>query len=314
MFYANEMVRLPDSPRHQNAECWLGGKSIRTANKTVQQTSISGLECPTIDIIKLNDSIKHGVLRIHQPRENRLKITYKHGTGIYTQYGNISGKIDIPLPDIYLVIDMDIISRQNGYQTRTNNIYIGSEYIAMLPLTNVFSDTCDPIGRVNESNGKNIHYTKMCHDNVLDSMVGTRENVLDIINNVIANISPFLLTHGNNDIDLQDYRCGSANKWTAEEITYKIFDNHIGYTTFTQYWYLLNYLMEFQPDPEKLYAQLNVENVVDVIKSFGKTERQISTDYQQAENEDGFPVNYDDDYDDYDDYDDDDDYDEDDDW
>lgn len=33
MFYANEMVRLPDSPRHQNAECWLGGKSIRTANK-----------------------------------------------------------------------------------------------------------------------------------------------------------------------------------------------------------------------------------------------------------------------------------------
>lgn len=26
MFYANEMVRLPDSPRHQNAECWLGGK------------------------------------------------------------------------------------------------------------------------------------------------------------------------------------------------------------------------------------------------------------------------------------------------
>ena len=136
MFYANEMVRLPDSPRHQNAECWLGGKSIRTANKTVQQSSVSGLECPTIDLLKLNDSIHNGVLRLEKPRTDRIIMTYKHGAGIYTQYGNQSGKIDIPLPDIYLVIDLFIRSRDNEYQTRTNDIYIGSEYLSLIFILN----------------------------------------------------------------------------------------------------------------------------------------------------------------------------------
>ena len=314
MFYANEMVRLPDSPRHQNAECWLGGKSIRTANKTVQQSSVSGLECPTIDLLKLNDSIHNGVLHLEKPRTDRIIMTYKHGAGIYTQYGNQSGKIDIPLPDIYLVIDLFIRSRDNGYQTRTNDIYIGSEYLSLIPLTNLFTERCHPQGRVTHSNGKEIHYTRMCHHNVLDSMVGTKNTALDIINNVIINIPALLFTHGNNDIDLMDsyYEC----RYNAEDITANVFEHYLDYVEYTQYWYLLQYLMQYNDNAEDLYEKLSKEHISDYIRSLNKSVETICKEFQSASNDEAFPVNYSDDYDDDDDYDDydDDDYDEDDDW
>ncbi len=313
MFYANEMVRLPDSPRHQNAECWLGGKSIRTANKTVQQSSVSGLECPTIDLLKLNDSIHNGVLRLEKPRTDRIIMTYKHGAGIYTQYGNQSGKIDIPLPDIYLVIDLTIRSRENGYQTHTNDIYIGSEYLSLIPLTNLFTEECHPQGRVTQSNGKEIHYTKMCHHYVLDSMVGIKNTALEIINNVIINIPALLFTHGNNDIDLmgRNYGC----RYNAEYITENVFEHYLDYTEYAQYWYLLNYLMQYNDNAEDLYEKLSKENISDYIRSLNKSSETICREFQTASTDESFPVNYSDDYDeDYDDDDYDEDYDEDDDW
>lgn len=38
MFYQNSMLHIPDSPRQQNAETWLSGKTIRTKNKQIEMT------------------------------------------------------------------------------------------------------------------------------------------------------------------------------------------------------------------------------------------------------------------------------------
>lgn len=39
MFYENQMVHIPDSPRNQNPEVWMSGKSLRTQHKHIEQTS-----------------------------------------------------------------------------------------------------------------------------------------------------------------------------------------------------------------------------------------------------------------------------------
>lgn len=130
---------------------------------------------------------------------------------------------------------------------------------------------------------------------------------------MIINIPALLFTHGNNDIDLmgRNYGC----RYNAEYITENVFEHYLDYTEYAQYWYLLNYLMQYNDNAEDLYEKLSKENISDYIRSLNKSSETICREFQTASTDESFPVNYSDDYDeDYDDDDYDEDYDEDDDW
>lgn len=71
--------------------------------------------------------------------------------------------------------------------------------------------------------------------------------------------------------------------------------------------------MQYNDNAEDLYEKLSKEHISDYIRSLNKSVETICREFQSASNDESFPVNYSDDYDDDYDYDDDD-YDEDDDW
>ena len=60
MFYQNSMLHIPDSPRQQNAETWLAGKTIRTKNKQIEITQ----DFTSFDLTKLEPQIAHGFIKV----------------------------------------------------------------------------------------------------------------------------------------------------------------------------------------------------------------------------------------------------------
>lgn len=93
MFYKNQTIHIPDSPRNQNTEAWLAGKTIRTKHRHVE----GGRPFKNIDVMKLNDQIAHGFLKAEwNERNNHLNFVFKHAAGVYRHMDLTEGILMYP--------------------------------------------------------------------------------------------------------------------------------------------------------------------------------------------------------------------------
>lgn len=242
MFVKNQLIHFPDSPRQQNLAAWLGDKKVLVKNKTNKTIS----NRINLDLRSVEEEIAEGIIYV-QESSDHLYLIYKQKPGVYTQSSFRSGTIDIPLPELYVHMSFDINRRTKHVKLSGDYVHIGSKHMALMPLTNIYSEYDNPRNKVYNDD---VHWAKMCCERVLSSMAGECENVIELVNSVATNLPTFLLSKSNDDLPI--YNCRETN--TASGIVREATEGNtrINYKT---YWGLLNYLMETRT-PEEVYEDL----------------------------------------------------------
>lgn len=272
MFYKNQTIHIPDSPRNQNTEAWLAGKTIRTKHRHVE----GGRPFKNIDVMKLNDQIAHGFLKAEwNERNNHLNFVFKHAAGVYRQYGFNGGYIDVPLPDIYVAVRMGVTRDGSNYSVYTRDVHIGTRYPQLLPLSNLFGNRDRNVSEsVQEENGDDVLYTHVCDGGVLSRYVGQVQHIIDILNKCASHMTAFLLSNGNLDLSLPDNRRKSYT--TAHSISSYISDSNRA-SRYINYWVFLNMLLADRT-PEQIYEELSqCDRSSDVFNHFGLTSDDVKS-------------------------------------
>lgn len=249
MFYNQQFVNKPDSPRKQSPIPWTFNKTLRTAHKHIN-TLKSRIN---IDHREIEEQIAQGFVYIQTLDNNKtIKFLYKIPAGTYTIHGFRRGSIDIPLPQLYVAGRLQIQNQSIIY----NNIRLGSQYLPLLPLSNIHNEYDDESFEIETSNGKPIYYMKMCTGSALRDLIGEVNNPIEAINKLQSIIIPFFLRYGNEDLRLCPLEVSNLNSITARSISYYLEDqltcqsNH-----YTRYWILLNYLHQ-KYDTHYIYQTL----------------------------------------------------------
>ena len=243
MFVKNQLIHFPDSPRQQNLAAWLGDKKVLVKNKT-NKTINNRIK---LDLRAVEEKIAEGIIYV-QESSNHLYLIYKQKPGVYTQSSFRSGTIDIPLPELYVHMSFDINRRTKHVKLSGDYVHIGSKHMALMPLTNIYSDNDNPRNKVYNDE---VHWTKMCCERVLSNMAGECKNVMELVNSVATNLPTFLLSKSNDDLSI--YSCNGNE--TARTIVSEATNNNNTRTDYKTYWGLLNYLMETRT-PEEVYEDL----------------------------------------------------------
>lgn len=272
MFYKNQTIHIPDSPRNQSAEAWLAGKTLRTKHRHVE----GGLPFKKVDVMQLNDQIAHGFLKAEwNERNNHLNFVFKHGAGVYRQYGFNGGYIDVPLPDIYVAVRMEVHRDGSTYNVYTRDVHIGTRYAQLLPLSNLYrSRDRNVTESVQEENGETVFYTHVCDGGVLSRYVGNVQHIVDILNKSASHMTAFLMTNGNLDLSLPDNR--RTGYTTSNSISNYISDASRS-SRYINYWVFLNMLIS-NHTPEQIYEELSqCDRASDVFEHFGITRDDVKT-------------------------------------
>lgn len=237
MFYTNNTIHHPDSPRHQDMLSWLSGKVIRMRN---QHSADANSIFPQFDIRHMEEQIQQGFLYADRDRD-LYEIVFKHEGGIYTQHGFKSGSIDIPIPEFYLYVRFHLISGSNGLIFDTEKVVIGSRYRNLLPLSNIHSGDSYDHRIMSQSQGQLIDCASMCFGDALDELVGTSPDIETAFHRLANSILPFLTTGGNNDLSVYDGSGLSASSFSD---------------TFRSCWVWYHLLAQAESDVETLYATM----------------------------------------------------------
>ena len=242
MFVKNQLIHFPDSPRQQNLAAWLGDKKVLVKNKT-NKTINNRIK---LDLRAVEEDIAEGIIYV-QESANHLYLIYKQKPGVYTQSSFRSGTIEIPLPELYVHMSFDINRRTKHVKLSDDYVHIGSKHLALMPLTNIYSDYDNPRNKVYNDD---VHWAKMCCERVLSNMAGECDNVMELVNSVATNLPTFLLSKSNDDLSI--YSCRESE--TARSIVREGTSSNTR-TDYKMYWGLLNYLMETRT-PEEVYEDL----------------------------------------------------------
>lgn len=241
MFYENQMVHIPDSPRNQNPEVWMSGKSLRTQHKHIEQTS----DFTNVSVMASEDQIAHGLLYAeHNTDTRKLRLIFKHREGTYTQYGFRDGHIDVPLPDLYVQMELYLNRNGRGYEVEVDYVYVGSQYLPFVPLSNLYDGhrRCfQELRQVAEQ--KDIYTAKLCDGGVITRLVGQAPTVVDVINRIAANLTSYLMTRGNTDLNLRD----SSNPFNTNATAIaNRFSTGGRRSEFIKYWVFLNKINRYE--------------------------------------------------------------------
>ena len=242
MFVKNQLIHFPDSPRQQNLAAWLGDKKVLVKNKT-NKTINNRIK---LDLRTVEEDIAEGIIYVQESADH-LHLIYKQKPGVYTQSSFRSGTIEIPLPELYVHMSFDIYRRTNHVKLNSDYVHIGSKHMALMPLTNIYSEYESPR---NEVYNDDVHWAKMCCERVLSNMAGECDNVMELVNSVATNLPTFLLSKSNDDLLI--YNCPENE--TARTIVREATSSDKR-TDYKMYWGLLNYLMETRT-PEEVYEDL----------------------------------------------------------
>lgn len=235
-----------------NLKQWIFDKEIRVQNKHVEHigTDIH------LDLTPINDQIAEGLIYINYNRaERRLTLIYKHPEGIYDQQGFISGHIKIPLPELYVQFVFDIRHDNNVLKTRTDYVRIGSKYLTMLPLSNLYDRQLSTGHFPNES----LVVTEICHGYTMDNMIRECNSITEIINKCSNNVTRFLMANGNLDLNLYDERARLADG-TISSNALKLARSLTNYEEhrtdeYMAYWMMLHLLAKTHT-PNEIYQKL----------------------------------------------------------
>jgi hypothetical protein len=144
-------------------------------------------------------------------------------------------------------MSFDINRRTNHVKLSSDYVHIGSKHMALMPLTNIYSEYDNPRNKVYNDD---VHWAKMCCERVLSNMAGECDNVMELVNSVATNLPTFLLSKSNDDLSI--YSCRESE--TAQSIVREVTSSNTR-TDYKMYWGLLNYLMETRT-PEEVYEDL----------------------------------------------------------
>lgn len=272
MFYKNQTIHNPDSPRNMNAEAWSAGKSLRVGHKHVE----GGRNFDKLDIRRHEEQIAHGFLEAtYDERASKLHFVFKHEAGVYKQYGFGSGYIEIPLPELYIVGRLYISRDRGKYYAETGDIHLGSHYKQVLPLSNLYQSRDRHVDdAVSKSCGKNIHYTHLCDGGVLSNLIGPCDHIVTILNKIASHMTAFLLANGNDDLSLNnnDHESGVTANRIAGYLTHGSGSNN---TYYKNYWYFLNTALQ-KHNTQEIYDILITTPTTDAVMTrLGITEDDV---------------------------------------
>lgn len=252
MFYTKQTIHNPDSPRNMNTESWLAGKSLRVAHRHIEGAGTF----TDIDLSKMETEIAHGFIKVTTNSDNVVTFTFKHEPGVYKQYGFKSGYIEVPLPELYITGQFETIRRDGKMHAHFLDIQVGSHYIQLLPLSNLYESGPNNWNRIEHSNGRKICYRRVCDEGVLANLVGGCDTVVEILNRLSTQFTTYLLTGGNTDLSLG---CRLYEGQITGEMIADIIADEFDYDTrsenYRMYWCFLNAgLKHFSP--EEIYDKL----------------------------------------------------------
>lgn len=268
MFYTKQTIHNPDSPRNMNTESWLAGKSLRVAHRHIEGAGTF----TDIDLSKMETEIAHGFIKVITNCDNIVTFTFKHEPGVYKQYGFDSGYIEVPLPELYITGQFETIRRDGKMHAHFLDIQVGSHYIQLLPLSNLYESGPNNWNRIEHSNGRKICYRRVCDEGVLAKLVGGCDTVVEILNRLSTQFTTYLLTGGNTDLSLG---CRLYEGQITSEMIADIIADEFGYDTrskeYRMYWCFLNAgLKHFSP--EEIYNKLqNCASVRDCLRALNIT-------------------------------------------
>lgn len=258
MFYTNQTIHFPDSPRHLDAGVWATGTTVAMRNK---QTDMLSDGLPVIDLRHHVDDIAEGVVYL-SPEEQRYEesiqffsMVYKLPAGIYEQFGiadkyvgdnnQSNGSILIPVPDTFVLVRGRIADKSTpnepGYSVCIDRISLGSHYPSLLPYTNLYNgtDAVSETHSVQETADGYVEYQQLCFGDFFNSVTGDRFSArMDGINAVIALIPSLLFSNGNADLPPRDVREDLASGMNRNIERGFRNDEH-SRRTYHMYWYTL---------------------------------------------------------------------------
>lgn len=274
MFYSQQLIHTADSPRNQAPIPWAFNKTLRTGHKHIEAVN------PKIQIDHRNieEQIAQGFVYLKVSRNNKkIQFLYKIPAGIYTQHGFSSGAIDVPLPELYIAGSLYLYEER----VSSTNIRLGSPYLPLLPLSNIYNrDDYEPF-EIERTQGKPIFYMKMCTGSVLVNLLRGVKTPLEAINKLQGVILPFFLSYGNYDLSLCNWKRDALNEMNARAIAYKLeclFK--IPSDQYTRYWVFLNHLIQ-KYDVNYIYETLaSMTDPSQIFEKFDITLDEIQKAYQ----------------------------------
>ena len=269
MFYQNQTIHHPDSPRNMNTESWLAGKSLRT-----EHTHVNGTGTFTyIDLEHIESQIAHGFIKVkYDKRRNEVYFLFKHEAGVHKIYGFESGYTEIPIPEFYMLGHIELYRENGKFRASVEEIQIGSHYAHLLPFSNLYEGYHDQWGMITRSGDKNITYRRVCDEGVLSCLIGEVDSVVELLNKCSSVFTTYLLTGGNTDLSLYSR---SYDGLPAYRIS-QIFDRENTWNQFRMYWYLLNTALKHN-SPEEVYDKMaKCQHANDVFDALGITEDEVN--------------------------------------
>ena len=263
MFYKNQTIHHPDSPREMNTAAWLANKHVCARNEKINLLQ----QMIDIDLSLIDDQVAEGIVYC-TCTDNRIEIVYKQAPGMYVQQGFVSGSIEIPLPELYVYAHLSVVRRDGAYRVSTEKMRIASPHRLFLPISNVYSSERDfPY------TGYRGRGTAMCAGDAIDALIGEQQHINDIPTAFATIIKNFLLAHGNADLDLS-HNDDSERTLSGQLIGYKFRLDSPGSERrnrceeYEAYWCFLHYVSRTRT-PEQVYQLLQrCDTVSEAIDAF----------------------------------------------
>lgn len=257
MFYANQTIHFPDSPRRMDAGAWATGTTVAMRNAHTDMLS-DGL--PVIDLRHHVDDIAEGVIYLspedqqYEEATQFFSLVYKLPAGIYEQFGIVdkvagdneqaNGSIFIPVPDTYILVRGRITDKSTADESKfsayIDRISVGTHYPDLLPYTNIYNglDNVSQTHSVQRTAEGDIDYRQLCFGGFLNDVIGEGFPArMDAINAVIAQLPSLLFANGNADLPPRDDRGDIVS--SIHPNLKRGFRNDYIRRIYHTYWYLL---------------------------------------------------------------------------
>ena len=336
MFYTNQSIHHPDSPRHMDVGCWAGEHTVALRNQfDPKHVAVNGF-----DVTAHIDQIEQGVMALFPHTRNEslrgVRLIYKLPKGMYEQQGFGGGSITIPVPDIYISAYVDLYFGSTGVRVNDVTMELGSPYQEYLPLSNIHNYRHEnTLSAFDAPVADGLLVSEVRTGRYFADRDDPHPSAVDAVNDVIAVLPSFLFTNGNLDLTLsrrEAYESGFFED-DARRRTYfnysgqndyheAIYAYHIGawlaartqqncrhsVNSYTAYWLFLHYVSEhLELTIDDIYQRLaqttSFENFFD---RFGISDKEYYAfvDKYQASKDAIYTYNEDDDDDEDDDEDD----------
>lgn len=275
MFYTNQSIHHPDSPRHMDAGVWAGEHTVALRNQfDPSRVAVNGF-----DVTPYIDQIEQGVVALFPVTRNEslrgFRLIYKLPKGMYEQQGFGGGSITIPVPDMYISAYVELYFGSAGVRVGDVTMELGSPYQEYLPLSNIHNYRHEnTLSGFDARVADGLLVSEVCTGRYFADRDDAHPSAVDAVNDVIAVLPSFLFTNGNLDLTLsrrEAYESGFFED-DARRHTYfnysgqndyheAIYAFHIGtwlatqtqrncqkpVSSYTAYWLFLHYVSE-HPD------------------------------------------------------------------